>query len=65
MMARLDFVNLNTRVTGIAIGEPRASGGETFGIFVEDNVTLIFNELDGVSEYTSNWGISVLTLHSL
>jgi len=53
-MTRLDLVNLNTRVTSVTIGKRRASSSKAMSVLVENNVALIFNELNGISEYTSN-----------
>jgi hypothetical protein len=61
----LSLVNLNTRVTDVIISERRASSGETICVFVEDDVALIFDELNHVSEYMSNQSRRIPTLHSL
>ena len=61
----LSLVNLNARVADVIISEHRASSGETICIFVEDDVALIFDELNHVSEYMSNQSRRIPTLHSL
>jgi len=49
------FLNLDTRVTGGRLREDWPHLGDAFGIFKEDNITLILNKLSNTLEEVQHW----------